>query len=244
MKEEKFIAIIPCRYKSTRFDKKVLTLINGKTLIQRTYEQAIKSNKFKAVLIATDHIKIKDHVESFGAKAYLTSPNCKNGTDRIIEMLKKNSYLQKEKIIINIQADHPHILPTTIDTILNDLKKDEKSVISTAVIKTTSYKKANNFNSVKCVFNKNKHALYFSRHPIPYQKKSGYYYIHLGIYAYKTKFLLQQQNSSSSFLQKAEDLEQLKILEEGYKIKISIVKDKAISIDSKDDIKTYKKSLL
>ncbi len=239
----KIIGIIPSRYNSTRFPGKLLYPIFNKPLIQHTFENAKKSKALDDLIIATDDKKIKQEADKFNAKTLMTDVNCQNGTDRIIDAILKNKDLQTSDIIINIQGDHPQINANTIDAVVKMLAKDTSAEVSTAVTKV-NYKIAVSENIVKCVFDKNNNAMYFSRSLIPYSKnKDTDYYYHIGIYAYRTKFLLNMRNMQKSNLQKSEDLEQLQILENGYKIKVAVVDDIPLGVDVFDDIKKVEKVL-
>ena len=230
----KVIAIIPARLNSTRFNKKMLQKILGKTLLQRTFENTAKCLSLNNIFIATDSKEIMDHCLDFNSNCLLTSKDCQNGTERILDALDKFSYLQENDIIVNMQGDHPCIQSTTINAIINSLKNSDAPV-STAISQITK-KEAENPNIVKCVFDNNYNALYFSRSVIPYSENNDIYYYHLGIYAYKVDFLLKYKNLKTSFLQNQENLEQLKILENGYKIKVAIVNEKELGVDTSEDI--------
>jgi 3-deoxy-manno-octulosonate cytidylyltransferase (CMP-KDO synthetase) len=172
----------------------------------------------------------------------MTSNNCPTGSDRIVEMLKNNSQFDDFDIIINIQGDEPCIEPEVISEVINTLEIDNKLEMSSACMKITTEEEAFDPSIVKCVFDKSQHALYFSRQLIPAGKLSGYkpdhtYYRHLGIYAFKRSFLWVYANLSETPLQKAEDLEQLKVLEHGFKIKLAIVNSISFGVDNPEDIK-------
>jgi len=241
--KNKIIGIIPARYNSKRFLGKLLYKINSKTLLQHTYENAKSCDFFDELYIATEDEAIKTEANKIKAKCIMTK-KCSSGTNRIIEAFKNNFELQNSEILVNIQGDHPKISSNTINQIINILKNDKTAVCSTAVIKT-NYEIASLSNHVKCVFDNNKNALYFSRALIPYSKnpnKINYYY-HIGVYAYKTSFLYEFANLKNTKLEKTENLEQLKILEHGYKMKITIVDDMPISVDIFEDIKRVEKVL-
>lgn len=240
--KSKIIGIIPARYESKRFFGKMLHPILGKPLIQLTYENAKKSKILDDLYIATDDEKIKKIAESFNAKCIMTSSSCENGTARIIEALKKRKELQSSDIIVNIQGDHPSISQNTIEETVSVLINEPTATSSTAVTKI-NYEMAKSENVVKCVMDKNNNAMYFSRSVIPFSKdkKNTIYYYHIGIYVYRTKFLLSLENLDKSNLQKLEDLEQLKILEHSFKMKVAIVDDMPLGIDVIEDIKKVEK---
>ena len=185
------ICIIPARLHSTRFPEKLLALANGKSVLQRTYECALKSKKIDGLWIATDHPKIANHVQGFGGKVIWTSESCKNGTERIADALQREPLLQRADIVINLQGDHPCTAPNTIDQIAQLLMDDFQTKIATAVRPIVNREDYLSPHVVKCVFDHQGRALYFSRSPIPYFKKE--YEIHrafqhIGIYAYRTSF--------------------------------------------------------
>lgn len=245
MKDNKtIIACIPARYNSTRLPKKALAVVNDKPLIQHTYENAKECNILDNIIVVTDHEEIFSLVNSFG-RALMTPENCKNGTERIAYAIQNHKDLQKADIILNIQGDHPFVSSKTIESIVDILLKDDTACVSTAVCKSSSLEDYKNKNIVKCVFDNNQNALYFSRAPIPFIKSENnlYFYHHIGIYAYRKDFLLQYLNLNNTLLQESEDLEQLKVLETGYKIKIAIVEEKTLGIDTLKDLKEMEKCL-
>lgn len=240
----KIIGIIPARYQSSRFPGKPLFPIFGKTLLQRTFESAKKATLLDELYIATDDERIFKHAESFGAIPLMTDPECKNGTERIRDALKKNPTLQKATIVINIQGDHPCIAAKTIDNLIAALNNDSAE-IATAVTPIT-YEEALSPHVVKCVFDHNGYALYFSRSLIPFSKTPSNvsFYYHVGIYAYKVPFLLSKYAFlKEGICQQREDLEQLKFLENGYKIKIAQVEEKPLGVDILEDVAKVEKFL-
>jgi 3-deoxy-manno-octulosonate cytidylyltransferase (CMP-KDO synthetase) len=240
----KIIGILPARYQSTRFPGKMLHNIQGKTLIQHSYENAKKAS-LDDIYVATDDIRIFDHVQEFGGKAIMTSVSCQNGTERLSEAVKSNLFLQKADVIINLQGDHPCILPGTIEAVVKVLQGDASAVMSTAVALFEDIKEALSPHLVKCVFDRNHSALYFSRSQIPYpkdvSKKLCYY--HIGIYAYRPSFLTLYPTLQNTDLQLTEDLEQLKVLEYGYRVKIAIVQEHVLGVDIPEDVHKVEKFL-
>jgi 3-deoxy-manno-octulosonate cytidylyltransferase (CMP-KDO synthetase) len=241
--KNKIIGIIPARYNSTRFFGKLLYKIGSKTLLQHTYENAKLSLALDDLIIATEDENIFNEAKKFKAKCIMTN-KCSNGTERIIDVLKNNNEIQDSSIIVNIQGDHPRIDKKTIDEVVNILKDDSFAKMSTAVTEI-DYETAKSINCVKCVFDKNNYALYFSRSLIPFSKneKNIKYYYHIGIYGYKTSFLYELASLKETSLQKNEDLEQLKVLENGYKIKVAIVDDAPVGVDVFEDVKKVEKIL-
>lgn len=235
--QSKIIGIIPARYNSSRFLGKLLYKIGSKTLLEHTYENAKKCRVFDELFIATEDALIKDEAKRINAKCLMTN-KCQSGTHRIIDALKSFDVLKDSDILVNVQGDHPKIKPTTIEEIVKILKDDKSATSSTAVTKI-NYETAASINHVKCVFDNNQNALYFSRSLIPFSKtpKDISYYYHIGLYAYKTSFLYELDKLIDTPLQRSEDLEQLKILENGYKMKVAIVDDMPLGIDVFDDVK-------
>lgn len=236
------LTIIPARYESKRFPAKMLAPILGTSLLQRTYENARRCAFLGEIVIATDDQRIYDHVESFGGKAVMTSPDCQNGTERLAEAYQRYYRDQPIDMIVNIQGDEPLLEPEALAATIEALANSQEALMSTAVVKITSEAEALSPSVVKSVFDSFQHALYFSRALIPSNQAGVYraddtYYRHLGIYAYRPQFLLEYAAFKSTSLQATEDLEQLKVLELGYKIKVAIVKNCSIGVDIPDDIK-------
>lgn len=238
------LAVIPARYASTRFPGKLLKTIGDKTLIQHTYENAKRCKAIDEIIVATDEMDILHHVESFGGQAVMTASTCLNGTERASEVY--NSYYLPRNlsvdVIINLQGDEPCVEPEIIEAIINLLKRDPKAVMSTAVAPIASQEEALNPSVVKCVMGSKGDALYFSRGLIPASKSNKYnpeitYYKHIGIYAFRPDFLLKYVALANTPLQMFEDLEQLKVIEHGYQIKVAVVEHGCIGVDTPEDIK-------
>lgn len=239
----KFIGIIPARYASTRFPGKPLADMNGKPMIQRVYEQVQQTLDF--VCVATDDIRIEEAVRSFGGHVVMTSDQHRSGTDRCYEAYQKagNGY----DIIVNIQGDEPFIHPQQIET-LKTCFTDNNVQIATLVkpfhadddFESTLF----NPNSPKVVLNKQNEAMYFSRSIIPYVRGKQYtewlfsqiFYKHIGLYAYRADVLKEITHLPQSPLELAESLEQLRWLENGYKIKVGITQQETIGIDTPEDM--------
>ena len=232
--KNKIIAIIPARYSSTRIPRKPLIYLLGKTMIQHVYERARQSKYLTDILIATDSEEIKKVVENFGGKAVITLKEHPSGTDRIAEVAKNTD----ADIIINIQGDEPLISPKIIDKVIEPFLMNNNLLMTTVITKLneTDY---NNPNVVKVVTDKNNNALYFSRSLIPYpqNKFKANHYKHIGIYAYIKEFLLTLVELPQSPLEHTESLEQLRVLENGYKIKCVYVEEDTIGVDTKEDVK-------
>lgn len=241
-KKNKVIAIIPARFNSSRFLGKLLHKIGDKTLLQHTFENAKNCSLLDDIYIATEDDIIFKEATNFKAKCIKTNI-CSNGTHRIIEVLKKEKVVQDSSIIINLQGDHPKVNPETIEKTIEILKNDPTAVMSTATTKI-NLQTAKSKNIVKCVFDNFQNAIYFSRSIIPFSKNENIdYYYHIGIYAYRTNFLYQLDKLEDTRLQKLEDLEQLKVLEHGFKMKIAVVDDNPVGVDVFEDVKKVEKLL-
>jgi len=229
--------IIPARFASTRFPGKPLALIAGKTLIERVWRQAKKSRKLSEVYIATDDSDIQRTAEGFGAEVIMTSKLCRSGTDRLAEAARKAA--RGAELVINIQGDEPVISPALIDRIAECLQKDPGLPAATAAFPLTDKKAIADPNVVKVVFDLEHNALYFSRYPVPFprrpQSPSGYFK-HIGIYGYRRGFLLEFAAWKQTPLEKAEQLEQLRILEMGGKIRVVISNKDSFGVDVPADI--------
>ena len=235
----KFIAIIPARYASTRFPGKPLAILGGKPVIQRVYEQAV--SVLPEAYVATDDERIFQAVESFGGRAVMTRADHKSGTDRIEEAATKIG--TDADVIINIQGDEPFIQASQINTLMQ-LFENTETQIGTLGKPFENMEAVSNPNSPKIVTDRRGFALYFSRSVIPYVRGqeqatwlSHYPYLkHLGIYAYRREVLREVTQLPQSPLEKAESLEQLRWLENGYTIKAGITTTATIGIDTPEDL--------
>ena len=241
----KIIGIIPARYESSRFPGKPLVDIGGKSMIQRVYEQVKGCPSLSEVIVATDDQRIEEHVRSFAGNVIMTASTHQSGTDRCAEVVSKVSGFD---IAINIQGDEPFISPLQIE-FLSSLFREPTTEIGTLVKKIDN--KADLFNESipKVVINSNKEALYFSRQTIPFQrgvKQSDWldhhsYFKHIGIYGYRVEVLQQITKLPVSSYEKAEGLEQLRWLENGYRIKIAETDFDTIAVDHPEDVDLIKK---
>ncbi|KAM7500794.1 hypothetical protein LguiA_025208 [Lonicera macranthoides] len=232
------VGIIPARYASSRFQGKPLVPIIGKPMIQRTWEQAKLATTLNQLVVATDDAKIAECCRGFGADVIMTSESCRNGTERCNEALQK---LQKKfDIVVNIQGDEPLIEPDIIDGVVKALQATPNAVFSTAVTSLRP-EDASDPNRVKCIVDNRGYAIYFSRGLIPFNKSGKVnphfpYLLHLGIQSYDAKFLKIYPELSSTPLQLEEDLEQLKVLENGYRMKVIKVDHEAHGVDTPEDV--------
>ena len=242
MTKKKAIGVIPARYDSSRLPGKPLILINGKPLIQRVYEKALKSKLLDQVLVATDSPKIKTIMENLGGDIKLTSKKHRTGSDRVAEAVKKIPC----DIVLNIQCDEPFLNPKMTDDLIRLMRKEKDLKMATLAFKINDPELIYDPNIVKVVLDQNNFALYFSRMPVPFQKtdkkstKKSHFYEHIGIYAFRKSFLLKFAQLPQSPLEIAERLEQLRALEYGFRIKVLISKYNSRSINSYSDLKRMK----
>lgn len=246
----KITAIIPARYASTRFKGKPLANILGKPMIQHVYEGVSKSKLIDDIIIATDDDRIFNTAKSFGANVIMTSPYHTTGTDRVAEVARS----LRSEIIINVQGDEPLIKGSIIDKAVRPLIKDSDIKMGTIVTKIDEVEDWFNPNVVKVVVDKNGFALYFSRSPIPFPRdlkidrlksipcriKEQFIkniFKHIGVYIYRKDFLIKFSKMRPTPLEKLEKLEQLRALENGYKVKIVKVDYQPVSVDTPEDLK-------
>ena len=238
----KFIVVIPARYASTRFPAKPLALLGGKPVIQHVYEQV--SGVVENVVVATDDERIYSAVEGFGGRAVMTSTNHKSGTDRCWEAYQKQG--EEYDVVINVQGDEPFIAHSQLRAIM-DCFNDETTDIATLVKPFTEedgIEALENPNSPKVVLDKQSRAIYFSRSVIPDLRgvereewlKKHTYYKHIGMYAFRADVLKQVTSLEQSPLELAESLEQLRWLENGYKIGVGISDVETVGIDTPEDL--------
>lgn len=239
------LGIIPARYASTRFPGKPLVNINGKSMIQRVYEQSCKSGMLGKVIIATDDERIVKHVSGFGGEVTMTSPRHQSGTDRCAEIISKET--DKWDAVVNIQGDEPYIQPEQIDLLCGCFVRPEVP-IATLVKRIESTDELFNHNNVKVVLNKRNEAIYFSRSPIPYNRnfpeqewlKHSVYYKHIGIYGYRSSVLKEIAALAKTNLEITESLEQLRWIENGYTINAAVTTFETVSIDTPEDLEKVK----
>lgn len=224
--KSKIIGVIPARFSSKRFPGKVLADVCGKPMLWWTYNQAKKA--LSNIIIATDDERVKEVAEGFGADVVMTKPTHPSGTDRVAEAVSDIPV----DAVINIQADEPLIPPEMIMEVAKLL--DETDVLMATLKKRIERQEAEDPNIVKVVCDVKGYALYFSRALIPH---NGDFYKHIGIYGYKKDFLMKLVNLLPTPLEKSEKLEQLKVLEHGYKIKVGLTEYDSISVDTPSDIK-------
>lgn len=241
----KVVGIIPARYSSTRFPGKPLAEILGKSMIERVYLQAKKSDKLDDVIVATDDPRIFNHVTGFGGRVMMTKNHHPNGTSRCYEIVKTLEMNNEEyDVVVNIQGDEPYIDPGHISELVS-LFNDDKTEISSLSTLISEEKELFNSNAVKVVTDYKGKALYFSRQAVPFVMETEHkdwlkktnFFKHIGIYAYRTNILKTIVKLPTMPLEQSERLEQLRWLEHGFSIRIKNVDYKGIGIDTPEDLK-------
>ncbi len=251
MKKIRVLAVIPARYASTRLPGKPLSLIGDKTMIQWVYENVKKCELIDKVVVATDDIRIYNHVKHFGAEVMMTSKKHRSGSDRVAEVAKKIY----SDIILNVQADEPLISKNVLYKTIMECIKNKKVGVVTPICRVEYYSELFDPNFVKVVVDKNFFALYFSRSVIPFVRDSFCFqqqnfvikdneiiekisfYRHIGVYVFRRNFLFKFLSLPQGKLERVEKLEQLRILEHGYKIKTVLVDESPINVDTEEDLK-------
>lgn len=242
------VGVIPARYKSIRFEGKVLAKLWGKPIVQHVYERASLSKKLSQVIVATDDERVKAVVESFGGSVMMTSPEHPSGTDRVAEVARNLNC----DIVVNIQGDEPLIVPKAIDAAVQPFFNDPTLKITTLATPIVDEAEYLNPNVVKVVIDHDGFALYFSRSPLPFFRPKGkmgetpHFSVpsdalfhplrHIGLYAFRREFLLQFAQWAPTPLACSEGLEQLRALEHGVSIKVVITDYRSISVDTPEDL--------
>ncbi len=238
------IGVIPARFSSTRFEGKVLADIMGKPMLQHVWERAKQAHQLDDLIVACDDERVAVAARGFGAKVVLTSKGHLCGTDRICEVVNPI----EAKVVVNIQGDEPLIHPTMIDAVARTLLEDNTLLMSTIIKAIDDPRLINDPNIVKVAIDKNNFAIYFSRLPIPYKAvnsdvKLPVYFKHIGLYAYTKDFLFTYKNLPVSYLEKVERLEQLRVIEEGLRIKTVETKYDTIGVDTPEDLEKVREYL-
>ena len=232
----KTIGVIPARFASTRFPGKVLADIEGKPLIRHVWEKATLCKELDEVLIACDHQEIFKAAQNFKARVLMTDPTHPSGSDRIAEAVKNLNV----DIVVNIQGDEPFIDSRTIDALAVLLKQDTNIMMGTVIKHITDKADLLNPHVVKCVVDARGDALYFSRAPIPYHRDGislgAICFKHLGLYAYRKDFLMEFTHWPKGALESIEELEQLRALERGVKIKTTVTAHESMAVDTPQDL--------
>ena len=237
--------IIPARLASTRLPRKLLLRETGKTLIQHTYEAASRARRPSGVCVATDHDEILSEVRSFGGEAWLTSPDCASGTDRVAEIARR---LPDVDIVVNVQGDEPELSGEAIDAAIGLLEERPELAMSTLATPIRQRDKLLDPSCVKVVFDARGRAMLFSRSPVPHAREwrdellnadPPHFFQHIGLYAYRREFLLSLAALPPSPLEQLEKLEQLRVLEAGYAIAVAVVPQATLGIDTPHDYRAF-----
>ncbi|MDY0211451.1 MAG: 3-deoxy-manno-octulosonate cytidylyltransferase [Desulfuromonadaceae bacterium] len=240
------IAIIPARYASTRFPAKPLADIHGKPMLQHVYERSLKAKLVDDVIVATDDERIFNAARAFGARVVMTSTEHETGTDRLAEVAEA---LDGVELIVNVQGDEPMIEPAMIDAAVAPLRARQDINMGTLMTIIDNPEDFTNPNVVKVVTDQGGSALYFSRAPIPYtrdlavEQGSVYGYRHIGLYVYRRDFLLRYPLLQPTVLERAEKLEQLRVLEHGYRIHVALTDHQSMGVDTPEDLEKVKTAL-
>ncbi len=242
------LGIIPARYTSTRLPGKPLVDLAGKPMIQHTYERALRATLVDRLIVATDDERVAAAVKQFGGEVVLTPRNIKTGTDRIALVARSLDY----DIVVNIQCDEPLIHPDVIDEAIHPLLDDDALPVATLVRKIDRLSEFIDTGTPKVVLDRDGFALYFTRAIIPFMRDEEnveqwltkhQYYKHIGLYAYRKDFLLKFTEMAESNLERVERLEQLRVLENGYKIKCVITEYDSVSVDTREDVEKVRNML-
>ncbi len=230
------LVVIPARYGAVRFPGKPLALLRGKPVIQHVYEQAAHAKRADEVVVATDDARIQEAVERFEGHAVMTSVSARSGTDRVAEVARQ----RQAAIVVNVQGDEPLIRPEMVDQLIEFLDR-HRAVPMASLMTRLKPEDVNNPNAVKVVVDRDGFALYFSRASIPHvREKSGVaptMWKHLGIYGYQRHFLLKFPSLEPTPLEQSEQLEQLRVLEHGYRIKLLETAHETVGVDTPDDLR-------
>lgn len=237
------VIVIPARYASTRLPGKPLLKETGKYLIQHVYERASRCKHASAVVVATDDSRIATAVESFGGKVVMTRKDHPSGTDRVAEVALSCDH----EVIVNLQGDEPLIDPRSLDLVIEQLLRDPQANMATLATPVSSEEQYHNPNCVKVVLGDHGQALYFSRSPIPFQRdgkpdfqaRPPRFLQHVGLYAYRRSFLLEYAATPPSVLEQIEKLEQLRALAMGVSIKVGVIGEPTLGVDTYDDYRRF-----
>ena len=244
------LVVIPARYGSVRFPGKPLAMLAGKPMIQHVYEGAARAQHAEETVVATDDQRIVDAVEQFGGRAVLTSPSANSGTERAAEVART----RRATVVINVQGDEPLVQPQMIDQLVDFLERHAAVPMASLMTPFKPSDDPNSPNVVKAVTDRDGFALYFSRAPIPYERASqpanrptgepaNRFRKHLGVYGYQRHFLLQFPSLEPTPLERLEQLEQLRALEHGYRIKLLETAHDSIGVDTPEDLQRIERLL-
>jgi 3-deoxy-manno-octulosonate cytidylyltransferase (CMP-KDO synthetase) len=234
------LGVIPARFASSRFPGKVLAQISSKSMLQRVYERASLARYLTATIIATDDERVYEAAKSFGARVVMTRADHVSGTDRVAEAASA----ENAELVVNIQGDEPLIDPAAIDAAILPLAHDSEIVMGTLKKAIEDPREIADANVVKVVTDRNGDAIYFSRCPIPYERdpaSSGTHFKHIGLYVYRRHFLLKYPELPVGPLEEAERLEQLRALENGYRIRVVETECESLGVDTPEDLERVRK---
>ena len=239
------VAVIPARYASTRFPGKPLISIGGKTMIERVWEQARRAKLVSKVIVATDDERIASAVRSFGGEVALTRADHRSGTERVAEVAAAH---KEAEILVNVQGDMPLIDPAAIDAAIEALREDESVNMATLAVAISNAAEIMDPNVVKTVVDFDGNALYFSRAPIPWVRDRGgpvhaKHLKHLGLYVFRREALLEFATFPQGDLERIEQLEQLRWLENGNRIRVAEIEQESVEVDTPEDVKRVEKML-
>lgn len=230
----KILCVIPSRISSTRLPRKPLLPIQGKPMIQWTYENAARCNLLTDLIVATDSYEIADVITGIGGKVTMTDPDLPTGSERVAAVAEQHPDMD---VIINLQGDEPFIKPSMLEKLIAPYLAGETPEMTTLASPLDKDKKYHEPGAVKVITDLNKNAIYFSRSPIPYYRteESAPVYHHMGLYAFRRDFLMIYKSLPQTPLEKAESLEQLRVLEHGYKIRICLTEEKTLEINTPEE---------
>lgn len=242
--------VIPARLASTRLPEKLLRVVAGKSILQRTYEAASRSRRAASIIVAVDDPRLMEEVERFGGNAMMTSIDCQSGTDRVAEVARSEP---QTDVFVNVQGDEPEIDPDAIDQVIELLEQNPDAFAATLATPIRNVADLQNPNCVKVVLETGGYALYFSRSPIPLPRDQDYQALidrqptlcwqHIGLYAYRRDVLDWFTGQAPSPLEKTERLEQLRLLEAGRRIVVGKIDHPAIGIDTEEDLQAFERKL-
>jgi 3-deoxy-manno-octulosonate cytidylyltransferase (CMP-KDO synthetase) len=236
--------VIPARLASTRLPRKLLLAETGKTLLEHTYEAAQAASKPAGLIVAADHEEIAAAVRAFGGQVQMTSPACASGTDRVAEVARSLD----ADILVNVQGDEPELPGSSIDRAIELLEENPEMVMSTLATPIRRRAVLDDPSCVKVVFDHRGRALYFSRSAIPHAREwrdeildseRPHFYLHVGLYAYRRDFLLRLSQLPRTPLETLENLEQLRVLENGYQIAVGVIDEPTMGIDTPEDYRAF-----
>jgi 3-deoxy-manno-octulosonate cytidylyltransferase (CMP-KDO synthetase) len=228
------LCVIPSRIGSTRLPRKPLLPIQGKPMIQWTYENAMRCNVLSDVIVATDSHEIAEVITKIGGKVKLTPPELPTGSERTAAVA--NDYPDMD-VVINLQGDEPFIQPSMLEKVVSPYLSGEMPEMSTLAYHLDKETKYHEPGAVKVITDKNQNAIYFSRSPIPYYRTDAHapVYHHIGLYAFRRDFLMLYKNLPQTPLEIVENLEQLRVIEHGYKIRVCLTEEKTLEINTPEE---------